>query len=144
MAFHGDAKELGRKGGLARMAKLTPERRSLIAATANYKRWYHGKSDTEARIDDHLRALAMIASKGMAEGDDLKVIRAITAMASYERMKMCYEASQKDVTDAEASEVDAATEKKLAEARRRRAAALELEDGTAVVVEEKNGEKDRA
>lgn len=39
------AKALGKKGGAARAASMTPERRAEIARTAAAKRWGHQQAD---------------------------------------------------------------------------------------------------
>jgi len=130
-----DPKESGRRGGLARAAALSPERRQLIAAQANYARWYGSRGETEHRVDNHLRLLAKLVSKAMAEGDDNRAIRAVSAMASYERMKLIFELQRKQGKDADPAPLDDSMARKLDEARRRRA--LALEDGETIVLEEK-------
>src|SRR5215469_12077133 len=77
-----------RKGGRARAARLSPERRSLAATNAITRRWYSPRGSHMERIDGHLRAAAAIAVRGWQEGDDKKVLQALSVMATFERKKI--------------------------------------------------------
>ena len=96
---------MSQRGNAARSRKLTPQQRSEIATKASYSRWYKASGEQIERIDSYLRGLALIAAKALAEGNDEKYMRAVTAMGQYERMKLMIEGNRsKDAKPAE--EVD--------------------------------------
>ena len=88
--------EESRKGGLARAASMTPERRSEIAAYAAQVKWasreligiYPRRGDALRRIDFHLRALDRLASRALLEEDYGEARRCIQAMGGFERLKI--------------------------------------------------------
>jgi hypothetical protein len=85
------AVEIGRQnaraGGLARAARLSPERRAEIAFKAAALRWIREKSDLD-RIDNRLAKLAMLEAWAAREGDFDRYLKAIQAQGPWERMRI--------------------------------------------------------
>lgn len=100
--FHTDPKELSQRAAAARREKIPAEKRMEIAAKASYTRWYKASGEQIERIDSYLRGLSLIAAKALAEGNDEKYVRTVTAMGQYERMKLMIEGNRsKDAKPAE-------------------------------------------
>jgi hypothetical protein len=76
------------KGGKARAAKLSPGERHMIASKSAMVRWYRIGEDQEGRINAVLRLLANAVEEATASGDTDRMVRAISAMGQWERMKM--------------------------------------------------------
>jgi hypothetical protein len=76
------------KGGRARAAALSPGERHMIASKGAMARWYSIREDQEERINAVLRLLANAVEEATANGDTDKMVRAISAMGQWERMKM--------------------------------------------------------
>src|SRR5277367_6667643 len=109
------------RGGRARREVLPAEQRQQLATRAAYRRWYRVTDDDVDRIDRHLKVLSKIAAIALADEDHQLAIRAIAAMAPFERMKIMLHSGLKDVIQIENT---GDIETKLAAARQRRTAAL--------------------
>jgi hypothetical protein len=77
------------------------------------------------RIDRHLKVLSKIAAIALADEDHPLAVRAIVAMAPFERMKIMLRSGMKDVIQVEGQ---SDIETKLAVARERRNKALAAEE----------------
>jgi hypothetical protein len=111
--------ELQSKGGRERALAMSPERRTMVARQAAYRRWYRANADDLDRVECYLRLYARIVARALAEGNDDRVVKAASAMGQYERMKITLlQGRMKDVTSAlpETDELEA----KLTATRERR------------------------
>ncbi len=121
--FTTEDKEFQTKGGRERALAMSPERRTMVARQAAYRRWYRANADDLDRVECYLRLYAKVVARALAEGNDDRVVRAAAAMGQYERMKISLrQARMKDITPA-LSEIEPGLEEKLAAARQRRTAA---------------------
>jgi hypothetical protein len=75
------------KGGLARAARLSPERRFEIAVTASWGRWRLGLSDIE-RIDEHLKNLGMMEAYAAKNRDIEAYQKAIQAQLPWIKLRI--------------------------------------------------------
>ena len=74
-----------RKGGLARAARLSPERRFEISVLGSTARWWRGSSEVEW-IDRQLDHLTLIAAYALKKGDLESYQRAIQAQLPWIKM----------------------------------------------------------
>jgi len=118
-----NAAENGRKGAAARLARTTPEERHRLAQRAAHRRWYKYSDSDMDRVDRHLRILSGIVGMALSIEDYVMVIRAISAMAPFERMKIAMNSGMVNVTPGSLIEGQAQIESKLVQSmeRRRRA-----------------------
>jgi hypothetical protein len=120
--------EFQSKGGRERALMMSPERRTMVARQAAYRRWYRANADDLERVECYLRLYAKVVARALVEGNDDRVVKAAAAMGQYERMKIVLRReSTKDITPA-LSENDSGLEAKLAAARQRRTAAMTAEE----------------
>jgi hypothetical protein len=113
------------RGGRARRDVLPPQQRQQLATRAAYRRWYRVTDDDVDRIDRHLKVLSKIAAIALADEDHRLALRAIAAMAPFERIKIMLHSGLKDVIQVEGqSHIEA----KLAAARERRSKSLAGEE----------------
>jgi hypothetical protein len=115
------------RGGRARRDVLPPQQRQRLATRAAYRRWYRVTDEDADRIDRHLKMLSKIAAIALADEDHPLAVRAIVAMAPFERMKIMLHSGLKDVIQLENS---SDIETKLAAARERRSKAIAGEEAT--------------
>ena len=78
----------GSLGGIQRAQNLTEEERSLIASKAAVARWYSPSRNVDTRINAILRGLAAAAERALDQGNEDRYIRAVSAMAPWERMRL--------------------------------------------------------
>jgi len=91
-----EAKFYGSKGGKKRAQRLSPERRTEIATVAAAVRmgkaagWdpYTRNASDLQRVEEKLAKIAAIEAKAWAQGNDDRVLRAITASLQWERLRM--------------------------------------------------------
>lgn len=130
-----NAKEYGRRGGVARALKYTPEQRREIARKAANRRWYKYTDSDMDRVDRHLRVISGIVGMALGMEDYVMVLRAMTTMVPFERMKIALNSGMLDVTPRpQMIEEQAQIESKLqAAAVRRRRAFVQAEKSDDVV-----------
>jgi hypothetical protein len=80
-------KQNASKGGLARAARLSPERRFEIAVMASWGRWRVGLSEV-AQIDRQLNNLAMVEAYAAKNGDMEAYQKAIQAQLPWVKLRI--------------------------------------------------------
>jgi hypothetical protein len=80
-------KQNASKGGLARAARLSPERRFEIALMASWGRWRFGLSEIE-QIDRNLNNLAMVEAYAAKNGDMEAYQKAIQAQLPWIKLRI--------------------------------------------------------
>ncbi len=86
-SFRLDSEE-GKRAAAEGRRRIPSDRRSLIAQKAAYARWYNRAGSDLDRVESSLNRLAHIAARAWDEKKDELCIRAITAMATYERLRI--------------------------------------------------------
>jgi hypothetical protein len=117
------------RGGRARRDVLPAQQRQQLATRAAYRRWYRVTDEDVDRIDRHLKVLSKIAAIALADEDHPLAVRAIVAMAPFERMKIMLHSGMKDMIQVEGQ---SDIETKLAAARERRSKAMAADEATVV------------
>lgn len=72
----------------SRLQNLSPERRSEIARRAIRTRWYRVRGTDMERMEAYLRQLAKITARAIDTNNDDRAIKAINAMATWERLRL--------------------------------------------------------
>lgn len=141
------AKAAGSKGGRKRGQRLSPERRTEIATIAAFIRigkeagWdpYTRNASDLQRVEEKLAKIAAVEAKAWAQGNDDRVLRAITASLQWERLRMWIvnDAGRKGgpALDLEEKSIQDEAAQRLRESRARRAAALAQDDEETVIDE---------
>ena len=124
-----NASEYGRRGGVARALKYTPEQRREIARKAANRRWYKYTDSDVDRVDRHLRVISGIVGMALGSEDYLMVLKAMSVMVPFERMKIALNSGLVNVTPGQSIEGQSEIETKLQKTMLRRQRAM-LEENT--------------